>query len=68
MLMSCLGKINMKSWEDYEKHFAVQSANEKGDLFEQFCKALIATHKSFMAKEVYLWHEIPTKEGMRKLM
>ena len=53
----------MKSWEDYEKHFAVQSANEKGDLFEQFCKALIATHKSFMAKEVYLGHEIPTKQA-----
>ena len=36
----------MKSWEDYEKHIAAQNINEKGDLFKQFCKAAIATHKS----------------------
>ena len=43
-------------------HFVAQSANEKGDLFEQFCKALIASHKFFMAKDVYLGDEVPTKE------
>ena len=36
----------MNYWDDFDKRFASQGKKYKGDLFEQFCKALIAQFRT----------------------
>ena len=45
---------NIKSWTDLDVQLKeISDPQKKGEIFEVFSKALLKTHPSFSAKEVY---------------
>ena len=52
---------NIKSWTDLDVQLKeISDPQKKGEIFEVFSKALLKTHPSFSAKEVYCpIHEAP---------